>query len=73
MSYGTSANITNTIIADQLTNVISTNQLDAKKLNIIRATLLNAVITLPASLTDFAVEVQDAVSGGGNITVNQAV
>jgi hypothetical protein len=73
MSYGTSSNINNIIVADQATNVISSAQLDAKKINRIHATVLNAVVTLPANVEDFTIWVHDAVEGGGNITVNQAV
>jgi len=73
MSYGAQEYIQNVILADQATNLIAVSQLDASRINIINATLLNATVTLPATVTDYVVYVMDLVSGGGNITVNQAV
>ncbi|MBV1952543.1 MAG: hypothetical protein KUG64_10180 [Cycloclasticus sp.] len=73
MSYGAQEYIQNVILADQLNNTILASQLDATRINVIHVTVLNAVVTLPATITDYRIEVTDAVSGGGNITVNQAV
>lgn len=73
MSYGAQEYINNIILADQATNTILVSQLDATRINIIQATLLNAVVTLPATVENYTVWVADLVEGGGNITVNQAV
>ena len=71
MSYGNGL-VSNVIEANQLTNTILDTDLNNTKINIVHVTLLNAVVTLPVTVDDYIIWVEDAVAGGGNITVNQA-
>ena len=64
--------IVNVIQADQATNVVLITDLDVTKINIVHASVANSTVTLPAISDSYIVWVEDAVVGGGNITITRA-
>jgi len=63
--------IVNLIEADQATNVVLVTDLDTSKINIVHATVASSTVQLPAISSSYIVWVEDAVSGGGNITITR--
>ena len=59
----------NIIIADQVTNDIQETQLASGQINFIHVTLANSTVNLPFTTNIYNIIVNDAVLGGGNITV----
>ena len=63
--------IVNLIEADQATNVVLVTDLDTSKINIVHATVASSTVQLPAISSNYIVWVEDAVTGGGNITITR--
>lgn len=63
--------ITNVLLADQDENIYTESDLDNSKINIIHATQANSTVQLPQASPTYIVWVEDAVVGGGNITISR--
>ena len=63
--------ILNLIEADQEANVITIQDLDLTKINVVHATVAGSTVQLPAVSPSYIVWVEDAILGGGNITVSR--
>ena len=64
--------ITNIIYASEDTNVVQESDLDSSKINIVHATVSGSTVQLPKASPTYIVWVEDAVLGGGNITITRA-
>jgi len=65
--------LANVIEAPSLTNTITISQLDITKYNIVHVTKANSTTILPKLVANYIIWVEDAVVGGGNITINREV
>lgn len=63
--------LANIVEANEATNVITVAMLDTTKLNIIHATEAGSTVQLPIASPNYIVWVEDAVVGGGNITITR--
>ncbi len=63
--------ITNVLLADQDTNIFTESDLNSSKINIVHATVASSTIQLPKVSPTYIVWVEDAVVGGGNITITR--
>lgn len=67
------ASIVNKINADEATNIITENDLSLTRINIVHATVSGSSVQLPKISDSYIVWVEDAVQGGGNITITREV
>lgn len=63
--------LANIIEADQATNIITTDMLNTAKINIVHASVSGSTVQLPIASPNYIVWVEDAVTGGGNITITR--
>ncbi|MGL1886311.1 MAG: hypothetical protein OCD76_07330 [Reichenbachiella sp.] len=63
--------ITNILLANQAENIFEESDLDNTKINIVHATVSDSTVQLPMASPNYIVWVEDAVLGGGNITISR--
>lgn len=64
--------LANIILADEATNIVLESDLDLTKINIVHATVASSTVQLPKASPNYIVWVEDAVVGGGNLTITRA-